>query len=282
MNKHLIIGAGKFSHAHLRVLNELGVTQVDILKNSTWQVEQTSAFKTKHPNLHLSFFSREDDNITSEFYKDKIVHIVTPSNTHLNILKEVYTAQRIFLEKPSVLYDSESSFKLAKYIFDNAYTIYHNDWFANIQELRTDKSCPTNISFSYDVVNNDVDNLITEIASHCLILLTNWFEPNSNISIQKLNILSDLAEIVVTIDYNTTVNISVTAGRVTASSWQCSINNEQFDSATIRGTLLINTLNTMLTNTKPFTNWYKASWMIHRFRMLQEPDLFNWQFNEYY
>lgn len=286
MNKHLIIGAGKFSHAHLRVLNELGVTQVDILKNSTWQVEQTIAFKTKHPDLHLSFFSKEDDNITSEFYKDKIVHIVTPSNTHLNILEEVYTAQRIFVEKPSVLYESVNDFKLAKYIFDNTHNIYHNDWFAGIQQLRVNKDCPTNISFTYNVANNDVDDLITEIASHCLILLTNWFKPDDNISIQKLDVSADSAEIIVTMNYNTTVNISVTAGRVTTSSWHCNINTEemteQFDSSTIRGTLLINTLNAMLTNATPFTDWYKASWMIHRFRLLSDSDLFYHQFKNFY
>ena len=282
MSNHLIIGAGKFSHAHLRVLNELGVTHAELLKNSSWKTEQVDTFKNKHPNLQLSFFSKADNNITSNFYINKIVHIVTPSNTHLNILEEVETAQRIFVEKPSVLYESSDDFTLAKSIYNASYSIYHNDWFAGIQELRTDKSCPANISFNYDVANNDVDDLITEIASHCIILLTDWFDPDVHISISKLNVSEDAAEIIVTLNYSTAVNISVTAGRVAASSWQCSINNEQFNSAEIRGTLLINTLNTMLTNSKPLTDWYKASWMIHKFRMLSNQDLFNQQFKDFY
>lgn len=286
MTKHLIVGAGKFSHAHLRVLNEFSVTDVELLKNSPWQHSQIEEFKTKHSGMHIDFFSNAINCVGADFYKDKIVHIVTPSNTHLAMLDQVRSAERIFVEKPSVLYESESDFVLAKTIFNSNAVIYHNDWFAGIQELRTQKMCPDRISFNYDVANNDSLDLITEIASHCVIFLCHWFEPDVEIQIRRSNIAHNVAEISVVVNNCTLVDITVSSGKVAASAWQCQITNgsatEHFDSTVIKGSLLINTLSAMLTNSATRTNWYKASWMIHRFRMLNESLKFYQQFQKFY
>lgn len=286
MTEHLIVGAGKFSHAHLRVLNELSVKHVELLKNSPWQHTQIKEFETKHSAMHIDFFSNETHCIDCDFYKDKIVHIVTPSVTHLAILDQARSAERIFVEKPSVLYESSADFVLAKNIADSKSLIYHNDWFAGIQDLRTQKTCPDQIRFNYDVANNDTVDLIAEIASHCVIFLCHWFEPDVEIQIQQLNIAHNFAEISLILDNRTRIDITVSSGRVAASAWQCQITNgintEHFDSVEIKGSLLINTLSAMLTNSATRTNWYKASWMIHRFRMLDQSAEFYHQFEKFY
>ena len=80
------------------------------------------------------------------------------------------------------------------------------------------------------------------------------------------------------IDKELELSISTTSGLVEKSKWQLQIDNEEFTSEELGGSLLINTLSTMLTSKLPLTDWYNASCLIHKFRLLSSPEIFDNQF----
>ena len=270
----LLIGAGAFSHAHIRTLNELGITNLELLKNTAWTDEQQDLFIQKYPNNNF-LFSNELDST------GKIVHVITPSNTHLAMLNQLSSANKIFVEKPSVLYNCEQDFVTANSLQN---IIYHNDWFANIQNLRHVKIKPKQINIKYDVRDKPID-LITEVISHGINLLSLWCEPSAEIEIKYFYSRQDEVLVHCDID-NIDFKMIATADKTDKSNWQCTFATkdqvEQFVSQRVGGQLLINTLNTMLTNSIPLTNWYKCSWLIHKFRMLLTPDVFYKNYKKYY
>jgi len=268
--KSVILGAGAFSHAHIRCLIELGITECTIAKNSTWTDEQKHKFAEDHPLMTFTFDNKPD--IT-----DKIVHIVTPSNTHAELLyRYSRLSSKIFIEKPSVLYNKDIDFNYANFISN---TVYHNDWLAQIQNYRSRKYKPSIIHFTYDVKNKDDIDHITEIWSHVINLISMWVEPNCKIITHSQTYKNRTRSINCVINDQLTLNINTTNGLVEKSKWHLRIDDEQFDSDQFGGNLLINTLNTMLTDEQPLTDWYKSSWLLHRFRLLSSKEIFDSQFS---
>jgi len=273
MSDTVIVGAGAFSHAHIRCLLELGVTQCIIAKQSEWTSEQKNKFTKDHPLMAFTF-----DN--SPNAKDKNVHIVTPSNKHAELLNRYNTwANKIFVEKPSVLYNKPRDFDYANLVTGK---IYQNDWLAQIQNHRINKVKPSIVSFTYNVKNKDEIDHITEIWSHVLNFISQWIEPDCKIVIHSQKYKKRTRSINCIINNELTLNINSTNGLDEKSNWHLSIDQEQFNSNQFGGSLLVNTLNTMLTNNTPLTDWYKSSWLIHRFRLLSSKDIFDNQFLSYY
>ena len=268
----IILGAGAFSHAHIRCMLELGILKCTIAKHSEWTSEQKNKFTQDHPLMTFTFDNNPDTT-------DKNVHIVTPSNTHARLLYDNQSSKKIFVEKPSVLYNNHDDFDYANAVNR---TIYQNDWLAHIQNFRNCKDKPSIVSFTYDVKNKDNIDHITEIWSHVINFISMWIQPDCKIYIHSQNYKKRTTSINCIINNQLTLNINSTNGLQEKSRWHLRIDNEQFDSKQFGGRLLINTLNTMLTDKPPLTDWYKASWLIHRFRLLLSKQIFDNQFKVYY
>ena len=269
---NVIIGAGKFSHTHLRVLNELNIKDVTLAKSSVWSAEQKQQFVTTHKNISFLFNNQPCT-------KDTVLHIVTPSNTHANIIKKYADAKLIFVEKPSIIYNSKIDFEIANAVTNQ---VYQNDWLSQIQNYRINKAKPKSIYFKYDVKNKEETDHITEIWSHVLNFISIWFEPNCKIHIKHLEFNKEKSSIKVILDNITELSIEASNGLVEKSVWDICIDNEVFNNTLLGGSLLINTFNNMLSETLPLTNWYKSSWMIHRFRLINCYEIFNNDFLNYY
>jgi len=273
MNSTIILGAGAFSNAHIRCLVELGIKECVLAKHTAWTGEQKHKFAEDHPLMEFTFTNNPNA-------KDKNVHIVTPSNTHAELLNRYNTwANKIFVEKPSVIYNKDRDFDYANLV---TRTIYQNDWLSQIQHHRINKNMPSIVSFTYDVKNKDKIDHITEIWSHIINFISMWIQPDCKIYIHSQNYKKRTTSINCIINDKLTLNINSTNGLEEKSKWHLRIDNEQFDSEQFGGSLLINTLNTMLTDKPPLTDWYKASWLIHRFRLLSSKQIFDNQFKIYY
>ena len=268
----IIIGAGAFSNVHIRCLVEMGITECVLAKKSAWTNEQKQKFSDSHPLMSIEF-----DN--EPIAQDKNVHIVTPSNTHAQMLTKYADAETIFVEKPSVLYNTHEDFTIANQIKGS---VYQNDWLAQVQHLRKNKQCPQNISFTYNIKNRDKLDHIAEIWSHAINLLSIWYDPTCEIYVHQYKYKKRETHINVIVNEQTSFTITSSSGLSETSNWHLRIDNEEFTSEQLGGQLLINTLNTMLTNSEPLTDWYTASWMIHKFRLLKCEELFETHRQLYY
>jgi hypothetical protein len=268
----VIAGAGAFSHAHIRCLLELGITECVLAKKTPWTNAQQHKFIECHPLMLITF---NNDPIA----EDKNVHIVTPSNTHAQMLKKYADAKTIFVEKPSVLYNTDEDFTIANLV---TRAVYQNDWLAQVQHLRKDKGCPQSIHFTYNVKNRDEIDHITDIWSHAINLLSIWYDPTCEINVHQYKYKKSETYVNVTVNNQTSFTVTTSSGFSETSNWHLRIDNEEFTSHQLGGQLLINTLSTMLTNSDPLTDWYTASWMIHKFRLLQCEDLFKTHIQLYY
>lgn len=270
--KHIIVGSGSFSHAHIRVLNDFNIKQIILLRKSKWNKETTQYFKNTHPDIDFTFAD-------SAKYNNSIVHIVTPSNTHLSVLAQCKSAKQILLEKPSVLYNTEVDFKNSNKLYQ--LPIYQNDWLSQIQNYRKSKNQPKNIKFVFDVKNKNQIDHVTEIWSHAINFLSLWFEPNCLIYIEKMFKDSTTSFVKVTLDNHTVLEIHTSNGHVNKSQWSLSVDNESFNSDQFGGKLFSDVIKNLLNNDQPLTNWYKSSWLIHKFRLLSFPEMFDYQYHKY-
>lgn len=265
LEMNLIIGAGNFSHAHIRVLSELNINRVEIFKNTPWNEAQKQKFLDLHPSTDFEFA----EHLTPI---GKVIHVVTPSNTHLDLLQSLQEARTIFVEKPSVLYERSSDFEIANAIFRGKKTIYQNDWFAGLNALREKKSPPQKVKFVYNVKESRNIDLLEEVVSHLVNILSLWCEADANISIQNLIQEPHLLEFNANIDHKINVEVRVTSNIVEKSNWALSVfddsTEELFSSENIGGELLQRTFETMLFQRPALTDWYKCSWLLHHFRCL--------------
>tara|TARA_B100000941_G_scaffold290256_1_gene271749 strand:- start:215 stop:1045 length:831 start_codon:yes stop_codon:yes gene_type:complete len=268
----VIVGAGAFSHAHIRCLLELDINTCTIAKLTTWKQIQKQKFIDTHPSMNFVFNNDPD-------LSQQQVHIVSPSNTHADMLKKYASAKTIFVEKPSVLYNNDNDFINANQCVGK---IYQNDWLSQIQQYRKNKGRPENIIFTYYVKNSNKIDHITELWSHAINLLSIWYDPTCKIHINQIKYKKRSSLINVIIDEQTSLSIHTSNGLSDTSHWKLRIDDEEFSNQQMGGQLLINTLNTMLTDKDPLTNWYKSSWMIHRFRLLQCEELFKTHYHLYY
>mgnify|MGYP006237613173 FL=1 len=122
---NVIFGAGKFSNVHLKVLKEKGIHKAILAKKSSWTEKQKKSFKKKHNDMQLFF-----DNQPNVY--NETIHIVTPSKTHAKVLYENKNAKKIFIEKPAVLFNSDSDYilsnKVNELIWQYGLVVYQNDW----------------------------------------------------------------------------------------------------------------------------------------------------------
>lgn len=270
---YVIVGAGNFSYVHLNILSDLNVNDITILKKTLWHNDLKNQFINKYPSLNLKFENKISD------YTDKIVHIVTPSNSHLAVLKKTENAQKVFVEKPSILFNKIDDFLDSNNIKGQ---IYQNDWLSQIQTYRINKNKPHKIIFKYDVkTKNNIDH-ITEIWSHVLNLMSLWINPNFSININLLELTPQTATLDAVIDNNLSVSIKTTNGKCENSQWSLIIDDEKFTSEYFKGKLLLATISDMINNKPAVTNWYKSAWIIHRFRSLMTTELFMDYYEKYY
>lgn len=280
-NRHLIIGAGNFSHAHIRTLNELSVKEFWICRKSNWSNTSINEFTSRYQENKIHFVTL-DETVNNNKFDDMLAIVVTPSETHLDILSKLLSFKRIFLEKPAVLFLNQQDFILAKKIHNEKQSIYHNDWLAQINQFRKNQDKPKTIAFTYDVKDTRKINHVTEIISHLIGYLSMWCPPDCKIDINHYDCCDpSITKIKFFID-EIDVSVSVSNGKVPHSVWSIIIDDELFTNETLGGKLMLNTLNTMLIGDTPLTNWYKTSWLIYKFQTLETPDVFENQYNLYY
>ena len=272
---HLIIGAGRFSRAHINVLRELGVTDtIAIARARPW----TQPEREEWNDPHLEFCDTVEPT-------GKIVHIVTPTISHLSILDQVQNANQILIEKPAVVFNSRADAITAGKLWDCQLPIWQNDWLSQLNKRRESKAKPSRIEFEYHVTDVNSPELITEVASHLAILLTLWCDPcDPTIVRSHINIVNEL-ELDMTIG-DIDISLRATSGLVKKSKWQCAFLTsdgiETFDSQMMGGGLFINTVESVLDQTPPYTCWYKSSWMVHKFRHLLIPETFQMHYSNCY
>ena len=275
---NIIFGAGKFSNVHLKVLKEKGIHKAILAKKSSWTDKQKQEFKNKHDDMKL-FFDNQP-NIHNE-----TIHIVTPSKTHAKVLYENKNAKKIFIEKPAVLFNSDSDYilsnKVNELIWQYGLVVYQNDWLSQTLHYRINKEKPNSIDFTYHVKNPDNEDHITEIASHAMILLSKWCSVNSKIKLNFESIGDQYTVLNFTID-DIKVHLNMSNGLRDKSFWSLKIDDEYFSTDNIGHALMSNTMNVMLKDLKPFTDWYDSSWLIHKLRLIKDEDLYQEHLKGYY
>jgi hypothetical protein len=279
--RHVILGAGKFSHAHIRVLTELGINSVDVCKRSDWTNDQRSAFMQRHPTQSLAFH----DNINDDLLRDSTLHVVTPSDQHLRNLLDTYQhAAVLFVEKPAVLLTNDTSCEQANLLKTHCkIPIYHDDWLAGLYDHIPRKSRPTHIRFSYDVVNADTTlDLMSEIASHGCNLLSCWVSPSEQMAVISKTQSIDNLQMSLEFSRNLRIDLAVSCGKVARSTWQCSIDDADFSSLSMGGQLLTETVSRVINGSPALTDWYDASWLISKLCMHDDQLRFESLFNQWY
>tara|TARA_E500000178_G_scaffold338301_1_gene378507 strand:+ start:22169 stop:23029 length:861 start_codon:yes stop_codon:yes gene_type:complete len=275
---NIIFGAGKFSNVHLKVLKEKGIRKAILAKKSSWTDKQKQEFKNKHDDMKL-FFDNQP-NIHNE-----TIHIVTPSKTHAKVLYENKNAKKIFIEKPAVLFNSDSDYilsnKVNELIWQYGLVVYQNDWLSQTLHYRINKGKPYSIDFTYHVKNPNNEDHITEIASHAMILLSKWCSVNSKIKLNFESIGDQYTVLNFTID-DIKVHLNMSNGLRDKSFWSLKIDDEYFSTDNIGHALMSNTMNVMLKDLKPFTDWYESSWLIHKLRLIKDEDLYQEHLKGYY
>ena len=275
---NIIFGAGKFSNVHLKVLKEKGIRKAILAKKSSWTDKQKQEFKNKHDDMKL-FFDNQP-NIHNE-----TIHIVTPSKTHAKVLYENKNAKKIFIEKPAVLFNSDSDYilsnKVNELIWKYGLVVYQNDWLSQTLHYRINKGKPYSIDFTYHVKNPNNEDHITEIASHAMILLSKWCSVNSKIKLNFESIGDQYTVLNFTID-DIKVHLNMSNGLRDKSFWSLKIDDEYFSTDNIGHALMSNTMNVMLKDLKPFTDWYESSWLIHKLRLIKNEDLYQEHLKGYY
>lgn len=275
---NIIFGAGKFSNVHLKVLKEKGIRKAILAKKSSWTDKQKQEFKNKHDDMKL-FFDNQP-NIYNE-----TIHIVTPSKTHAKVLYENKNAKKIFIEKPAVLFNSDSDYilsnKVNELIWQYGLVVYQNDWLSQTLHYRINKGKPYSIDFTYHVKNPNNEDHITEIASHAMILLSKWCSVNSKIKLNFESIGDQYTVLNFTID-DIKVHLNMSNGLRDKSFWSLKIDDEYFSTDNIGHALMSNTMNVMLKDLKPFTDWYESSWLIHKLRLIKNEDLYQEHLKGYY
>ena len=279
--RHVVLGAGKFSHAHLRVLAEFGISDIAICKKSLWTDDQRNLFLQRHPIQSLSFYN----NANVELFSNSIAHIVTPSDQHLKNMLDMHThAAAIFVEKPAVLLINDTMCEQANILRTHCkIPIYHNDWLAGLNNYRSLKTRPARINFSYDVANTDpMLDLITEIASHSCNLLSIWVSPREQMTVMSTMQSADSLHMYLQFNGDLKIVISVSQGKVTRSAWQCLIDNEKFSNISLGSQLLAATFDRVINNKPSLTDWYDASWLINKLRMHSDQLGFETLLNQWY
>ena len=278
--KHVILGAGRFSHAHLRVLSELGVYAAVLCKRSPWTDEQRRAFSVKHPNMHLQF----QDDLALDHVTDSIVHVVTPSDQHLDNLIALHPhASKIFVEKPAVLLTGDADCTAVNSLKNHrGPVIMQDDWLSGLYHQLESQVQPKQLHFRYDVMNTDAEiDLITEIASHCCNLLSLWVSPRSAMLMRSIQLDDDSLRAEFNLQ-DIEVKLAVSKGRVDKSSWHCQIDGREFTNATAGGELLTAAFKRVINNDDPLTDWYKSSWLICKLKMHDAVDEFHRLCDLYY
>ena len=216
---------------------------------------------------------------------NETIHIVTPSKTHAKVLYENKNAKKIFIEKPAVLLNSDSDYilsnKVNELIWQYGLVVYQNDWLSQTLHYRINKGKPYSIDFTYHVKNPDNEDHITEIASHAMILLSKWCNVNSKIKLNFESIGDQYTVLNFTID-DIKVHLNMSNGLRDKSFWSLKIDDEYFSTDNIGHALMSNTMNVMLKDLKPFTDWYDSSWLIHKLRLIKDEDLYQEHLKGYY
>ena len=275
---NVVFGAGKFSHVHLKCLYENQITQVTLVKKTLWTETQKKMFMQKHYMMDLIF--EKDPNIT-----DNIIHIVTPSESHAELLYRNKKAKKIFVEKPAVLFNQDNDFIFSNIVKELTVSgklkIYQNDWLAQVQNYRTNDKKPKFLEFTYDVKNPNTIDPVTETGSHAIILLSKWCKPDCVINLNNLSVDGDRTKLSFVAN-NIQVVINMSNGLRKESYWSLKIDEEYFDRDKLGHILMSNTMKTMLKDTKPITDWYDSSWLIHKIRLINKQELFKKQMDTYY
>ena len=275
---NVVFGAGKFSHVHLKVLYENQINKVILVKKTLWTDSQKETFVQEHPMMDLVF---EQDVETN----NDIVHIVTPSVSHAKLLYKNRNAKKIFVEKPAVLFNEHDDFVFTNIVKEKTASgqllIYQNDWLAQVQTYRTTAKKPKFLEFTYDVKNPNTIDPVAETGSHAIILLSKWCKPDCPIELQDLTVKGQRSKLrFVANDIQIVINMS--NGLRKESDWSIKIDNELFNRKQLGHTLMSNTMKTMLANTKPMTDWYDSSWLIHKIRLINKQELFQKHMDTYY
>lgn len=280
--KHVIIGAGRFSHTHLRVLAECGERAVSLCRRSPWSDNEMREYSTKHAALDINFRCLADQTLD---LSDALVHVVTSSANHLDMMLEISgRAKRIFVEKPAVLLDTPAQRSNANILRGMCRgIIYQDDWLARLRDRLYDPGRPTRIKFVYDVKDDrrDID-LTTEIASHACNLMICWISPTEKVQLHECIVTDNSLDLSMTFSGNLYVKIEVTKGCVDQSQWSCQIDDKTYDSQYLGGALLLETFRLVKTGDVPATDWYATSWLIKKLSMLNDQTGFDQLLHEYH
>jgi hypothetical protein len=281
MRKHLIVGAGKWSHAHLTVLSEIGNCTV-MLTKPKFTSEESQEFKKSYPIVKHTVDQTDYDTYVKYidlFYPD-YVHIVTPSNTHLDLIKllgvDLFSTSfrsKILVEKPAVVFNDVHDYLMCLKIKKMKHNIYYNDWMSWTvpQGIIPSKT----ISFTYNVKNAVApDSIIREVGSHLASLLLNFYTYNCDIVVDLKHISKTTVVVKLTINgIPCIVNINTNTG--IKSFWEVKIDDYQKNSETTPGEELYNMFENFINKRKPRTDWIDSSVLterLHQLLMLDNQD----------
>jgi hypothetical protein len=270
---HVILGAGKFSKAHIRLLSEYGINELSIAKKTEWSDNKKDDFVSMFPNCKINFLE------TYQATKQDMLHIVTPSDTHLqNMLFYAEKVKSIFVEKPAVLFNNEQDYESANLLLDTV--IYHNDWLSQITDnLNT---VPKNIKFSYHVANKDNINLWTEVLSHVVIMCSKWVSPFDEISVIYCHDHERTLQLELIFSGKLTLEVDISSGFLKKSKWHCQIDDYEYSSDNDGGRLMNKSFGKFINSNSPLTDWYKSSWLLHRIKYLNNCEDFSSKYLKHY
>ena len=274
MRTHLIYGAGRWSHAHLRVLSELGNCEVFLTKNIFTEYEKYF-FKSNYSIVKgfLNQSQLDGDELTKTKLSPDFTHIVTPSHTHLDVLNKILLREKkcgaqsvIMIEKPTVLLNTLHDYKKCINIQKKRKNIHYCDWMAwSVSKEQKPKKI---LKFCYYVENNvQSREIIREVISHFAALCLNFFDFNceiklSNYSLSENSILANL-----TID-GVQVVIDVKTNTGLKSFWEIQLDDYFKNTNSTPGRELYHVLENFISNKKPRTNWIHNSVLTERFNQM--------------
>ena len=274
MRTHLIYGAGRWSHAHLRVLSELGDCNVFLTKHKF--TEREKHFFNSNYSIVKGFFNQSQlggDELTKTKFSPDFTHIVTPSHTHLDVLNKILirenecrTQSSIIIEKPTVLLNTIHDYTKCLNIQEKRKNIHYCDWMAwSISKKRTPKKT---LKFCYYVRNNvQSREIIREVISHFASLCLNFFDFNCEIEPSNCSLSGNSVVANLTID-GVQVAIDVKTNTGLKSFWEIQLDDYCKNTDSTPGLEFHRVLENFISNKKPRTNWIHNSVLTERFNQI--------------
>jgi len=254
--KHAILGGGIFTHAHIRVTNEITDSSNITVFKRHWSQDQKHKFEI-YSNVDSSVYTR--DNVLA--YNPDIIHIVTPDDSHLPYLvKFSNSTSCIFLEKPSVVIGSIDDLKTVLNIPNN--NIYYNNWFAHVTDSVPNKS----LHFKYYTQKHITKSeIVNQVLTHLVSYLINiGIAPTCSIDISNHTYVPNGLQAQIHIN-NITMYVDISTGTNEKSQWSLQVDNRiPITSNDSKGNEMRQAFKSVYNKTQPAHHWVDSAILTSR------------------